>query len=208
MFFYYLKGEYFKLLYISFATAGFFILLMVIFSRGDSDLGMEKNMIPLWIFMALPFVHDVLFQKFRYRYSGPIIYSFIIIAGLSGFYRAAKISTERTSYMKHIIETACESANSNKIIIEKKNLDMDKLAGTWSIANETLLISSVEDPAESKTIYLVDNLEQLKDFDFNKKDVYLCVPFWLEWNYSSLNQQYFKLKQEPYFIYKEQIHLK
>lgn len=202
----YLKGEYIKLLYISVATAGFFILLMVIFSRGDSDLGMEKNLIPLWIFIALPFIHDVLFQEFRHKFSRALIYSIIVISGLSGFYRAAKFSVERSRYLKKIIEVASDTTSSNKIIIEKKNLDMDKLAGTWSIANETLLMSSVEEQEESKTIYMVDNLEQLKDFDFKKTDVYLCVPFWLEWNYSSLNQQFFKLKLEPYSVYGEPIH--
>ena len=181
---------------------------MVIFSRGDSDLGMEKNLIPLWIFIALPFVHDVLFQEFRYKYSRALIYSIIVIAGLSGFYRAAKFSLERSSYMKQIIEVASESTNSGKIIIENKNLDMDKLAGTWSIANETLLMSSVENPGESKTFYLVDNLDQLKNFDLNTKDVYLCVSFWPEWNYSTLNPQYFNLKLAPYFIYKEPIPFK
>ena len=123
-----------------------------------------------------------------------------MVVGLGGFYRAADYYRNRRNYMKQLIEKASNDTNSRKIIIERNNIDMDRLGVTWSFANETLLISSLEGPENSKTIYLVDNLEELKNYDMKKTDVFLCVPFWLEWNYSSLNPRYFRLPREPYCI--------
>jgi len=197
---YFVKKDYLKLAFTFVSFAGFFVFLMVLFSRGNSDLVMEKNLIPLWFFVAIPFIHDVLFQKFRRSHMMPIIYAIIIIIGLAGFYRATVLYGERARYMKQIIATACLTTHSNKVVIEKKNLQMNKLLGTWTFATETLLMSAIEDPSSSKTVYLVDNMEQLKDYDMQKTDVYLCMPFWLEWHYSSLNQRYFQLPREPYRI--------
>jgi hypothetical protein len=198
--FYSIRRDYTKLAYSFAGTIGFFVLLMVIFSRGESDLGMEKNLIPLWIFIALPFIHDVLFYDYKISYLKPAIFALVVIAGLSGFYRATVIYGDRLSYIKQIIESASTTTNSKKIIIEKKNLNMDRLAGTWSIANESLLISSVNGPQFSKTIYLVDNLDEINSYDMQRTDVYLCVPFWREWGYSSLNPVYFQLPREPYKV--------
>ena len=198
---YYLwKKSYLKLAFIIIATIGFFVLLMVVFSPGDSDVGMEKNLLPLWIFIAIPFIHDVMFEKFRYAKLQPLIYLLVIVAGLTGFHRATVIYGDRITYMKHVLESASKSLNSSKIIIEKKNLNQDKTGSTWSYANETLLLSSINGPQNSKTIYIVNELNEIASFDLQKKDVYLCVPFWLEWNYSAINQRYFQLPPELYRI--------
>ncbi len=198
--YYAVKREYLKFAYTGIATIGFFILLMVVFSPGDSDVGMEKNIIPLWIFVTIPFIHDVLFQKFRHTYLRSIIYVGVVILGLAGFYRATVIYGDRIHYMKQIIEISSETLDSGKIIIEKKNLNQYRLGSTWSFANETLLLSSLKGPEHATTVFLVDDLNQLNDFDLQVTDVYLCVPFWLQWNYNSLNQRYFQLPDEPYKI--------
>jgi len=205
--YYLIKKEYLKLSFYFVSTIGFFVLLMVIFSPGDSDLGMERNLIPLWFFIGLPFAHDVLFHEFRFPYMRPIVYSLVIIAGFAGFYRATVLYKERTDYMWHIIREAARQTGSGKIIIEKKNLQMDKLMGSWTFATETLLMSAMEGPQNAKTIYLVDNLEQLKDIDLTKTEMFLCVPFWIEWGYPSLNQEYFQLPSQPYSILENPIPL-
>ncbi len=196
--FYLWKGEYLKLAYTSLATIGFFVLLMVVFSPGDSDVGMEKNLIPLWFFIAVPFVHDVLSHDFKTGFFRPVLFTVVLIAGLAGFHRATVIYGDRLNYMKEIIEVSTETTQSSKVIIEKKYLNQDRLSSTWSYANETLLLSSLKGPEHAKTLYLIDDPSQLKDFDILSKDVYLCVPFWIYWNYSSLNEDYFKLPDEPY----------
>ena len=198
--YYFMKREILKLAFTTCAIIGFFILLMIVFSPGDIDVGMEKNLMPLWIFITIPFIHDVLFHKFRYRFMQVIIFSLVVVIGLSGFYRATVIYGDRIRYMQQVLETSEHTFNSDKIIIEKKNLNQDRLGSNWSYANETLLLSSLEGPQYSKSVYIVDDLNQIKDYNMQKKDVYLCVSFWLQWDYSSLNPKYFQLPEKPYKI--------
>jgi hypothetical protein len=203
--YYFVKRNYLKLAFIIVTTFGFFIILMVVFSPGDIDVGMEKNIMPLWIFIALPFVHDLLFHKFRHFFVQPLIYTVVVIAGLTWFYRATVIYSDRLNYMKQLIETSSDTVQSSKIIVEKKNLNIYRVGSTWSYANETLLLSSLDGPQNAKTVYVVDDRNQLKDDDLQKNDVYLCVPFWLKWNYSSLNQRYFQLPLQPYQIFESRV---
>lgn len=200
IFYYFLLGDFLKLGFSILGTMGFFVLLMIIFSRGDSDLGMEKNLIPLWIFIALPFIHDVLFHDFKIPYLKPIVYALVAVSGLASFYRAAVIYGNRASYIKEIAEFAYETTGSRKIIIDKKNLNMDKLGSVWSIANESFLMTAVDGPEHAKTIYLVGSEQELNDIDRSKSDVYLCVPFWRDWGYSGLNPDYFQLPDKPYAV--------
>ncbi|MCB8999113.1 MAG: hypothetical protein H6540_03450 [Bacteroidales bacterium] len=204
--YYFISKKYLKLLWSLLSVSGFFILLMIIFSPGDSDMGMEKNLIPLWFFIALPFIHDVLFGNFKFQFARPILYAIVMIVGIAGFYRAVKAYHTRLNYIREILTSTSQETNSSKFIIEKKTLDMDKLIGTWSIANESLLISSINGPENAKTMYLVDCPADLNNFNMEEKEIFLCVSFWQSWNYNSLNPRYFKLPPEPYTYIGTDIH--
>jgi hypothetical protein len=205
--YYYTKRHYVKLFYYGFAIIGCFVFLMVAHSPGESDIGMERNMLPLWVLVAVPFAHDFLLIKISIKYlKAAFLYGLIIIISSLFFYRAVKIYTTRTVYVKEILKVASETKGGRKFVIEHKSLNMDLIMNHWSFANETLLLSSLEGKDKSKTIYLVNDINQLKsEFDFQKKDVYLSVPFWLQWSYSSLNHDYFNLPDESYIFIEDKI---
>jgi hypothetical protein len=201
-FHYLLKSHFIKLVYYGLSLIGCFVFLMVTYSPGESDIGMERNLIPFWVLAAVPFVHDLLLNKKLAFYSrSAIIYGLIIFISALFILRATSIYVQRLNYIREILAVASEKSGGSKFIIEPKSLNMDIVANHWSFANETLLLSSIKGKDKSCTIYIATDINQLKSqYDFQKKDVFLSVPFWLKWDYSILNHKYFNLPEEPYIL--------
>ncbi len=76
---------------------------------------------------------------------------------------------------------------------------MSKIIVPWAIGAETLLRSAMISPVESRTIFMVEDLE---NFSYNTEDpyLYLAVHFWRDWNAGSLNLTYFKLGEGSYRV--------
>jgi hypothetical protein len=52
----------------------------------------------------------------------------------------------------------------------------------------------------------VDDINKLRtEFDFNAKDAYLSVSFWLLWGHASMNHNYFNFPLEPYVFIEDKI---
>lgn len=196
--FYLVRRAYEKLAFQLISFGGFFLVMMVLYAPGDSDAGMEKNLLPLWFYVAIPFVHDVLLGKASWGKWRPVFYGIILVCGLAGFSRAVSIYTSRLDYLKMIMNKASADTGMRKFIILKKNVQMDRLVSTWSIANESLLLSSLNGPQNSMAVYLVDDLKELGRYDLQARDVFLSVSFWLQWNYTQLNSTYYGLPEAPY----------
>lgn len=199
--FYLHRRAYGKLAFQFISFAGFFLVMMVLYAPGDSDAGMEKNLLPLWFYVAIPFVHDLLLGTASWWRWRPVLYGIILVCGLAGFNRAASIYTSRLDYLKTIMAKASADTGMRKFIILKRNVQMDRLVSTWSIANESLLLSSLNGPQNSMAVYLVDDLKELGRYDLQARDVFLSVSFWLQWRYPMLNSHYFRLPEEMYTIW-------
>ncbi len=58
MVFYLFRREFGKMFFQMISFGGFFLVMMVLYAPGDSDAGMEKNLLPLWFYIAIPFLGD------------------------------------------------------------------------------------------------------------------------------------------------------
>ena len=196
------RRDYAKLLFQLAAFSGFFIILMILFAPGDSDAGMEKNLLPLWLFVAIPFAHDLLLDSHLKKNVRWLLYVAVILAGFAGIHRAMVIHTNRIAYVKELLEAAHKQSGAAKFIIACNDVNQDKLPSTWSIANESLLLSSISGPLNSKTIYLVDDTAKLPAFASPPPDVFISVSFWPLWNYKLIDTLYFGLPKQPYELVK------
>jgi hypothetical protein len=167
---------------------------------GDSDMAMERAFMPLNIFIVMPFINEFVLE---YRKSDVLAYSFLLVAlviNLAGITVTGKIYKERTAYIDELLENT-QQLPGNKFIMEKADVDMSKIIIPWAIGAETLLYSSLGSPDETRTLYMVDDLE---NFNYEKEntDLFLCVNFWRNWSASGMNQSYFNLQKDSYQIIK------
>jgi hypothetical protein len=68
---------------------------------------------------------------------------------------------------------------------------------TWAVGVETLLLSSLNNPQEAATSYIVEDIDELGSY-MNDPNIFLLTPFWRDWNSGDLNQKYFKLDKSLY----------
>jgi hypothetical protein len=191
------KRDFIKLSYYIISCLAYFTIILLTFRDGDSDHVMEKNFMPLNIFIVLPFILDF---HIKTKYFPLLLCAFVItiyIININKIYQARSFFDQRFEYINKLISET-ENIPANKYIVEKKNIDFNKVGVPWSFANETLIYSSMRSNKNSKTFFIVDDIKNI-DYDINDRNLYLCTPFWPRWNISSLDTFYFYLNEHGYF---------
>jgi hypothetical protein len=194
--FYFLRRRYIQIIYYLSAILIFFLVTAVIYQKGDSPMSMEKNFMPMNLFVCLPFVREILFENRKNRVLKYIIVLSFLTLSIFNIIRESGIYTQRLDYLKKILSNAAVSGE-RKFLVEKQDVDMERLIIPWAVSVETLLYSSMESPDHSATIYISEDFGhfiQLAD----KPGLFLCTDFWLEWDITALNKNYFRMPEERY----------
>jgi hypothetical protein len=194
--FYIHRKKYLRLAYYIISIAGFFVITVLTYHSGDSDMAMERAYMPLGIIICIPFIKEVIFGIERYEFLKYVFLVSILAISVAGIYRTGSVYSNRLAYVDELFKYT-RQYSGRKFIMEKQDVDMTKLYVPWAIGAETLLYSSLDSPGDARTIYLV---ETLVHFDYREEDtdLYLCVDFWRDWNAESLNKSYFELEQGKY----------
>jgi hypothetical protein len=194
--YYIYRRAYVELAYFLITCTGFFLVTVLTYHLGDSDMAMERAYMPLGIFICIPFINEFIRE---YRKNDFLAFSFLLLIlfiSLAGITRTGSIYRERLAYLDKLLEQSTQLPG-RKFLIEKQSTDMSKIIVPWAIGAETLLYSSLDSPDDSRTLYLVDDLEGFQ-FDRDDPNLYLCVPFWPNWDAASLNKSYFILQDGRY----------
>jgi hypothetical protein len=178
---------------------GLWLIIIILFNRGDGNMFMEKNFAP-WILISLyPFI-DIQIQKNK---SKMLLHFLIVVYSINsilGIYEASKPYTKRYEIIENILVSESKT-NRHKLIIQDSLVNHDIWLGTWALPYETLLMSKVlEIPNSSIRIY--KNEESINK-EINRTDLFLGADFIppLPASYL-LNQKYFKLFEEKYIAIK------
>ncbi len=205
MLIYYLSNRSFvKLIYYLLGILIFFITTVITYYEGDSPMSMEKNFMPLSLFICLPFVREILFEfnKFSRLKFGFVI--FVIGISLFNIFSESSVYKNRIEYLSRMVSYS-QKFPERKFIIQKQLIDMNKLIIPWALSVETLLFSSLDSPDSSKTFFITDDVNKL-NYTKDNVELFMCTDFWLDWNIKELNNKYFKLKEGKYRVITEYIH--
>ena len=158
--------------------------------EGDAYINIEKFLYPLSFLCTLPFIYDI--GKSDNKFLTIIKTLSVIIIIYIGFVKinkAGKVYSNRITYLNQMIDKS-KNINSDKVILDKKNIDIKKIGPPWAVGVESILLSSLSDKTIS--IYISNDIRQeiIKPSD---SDIYFCVPFNKRVNVNSLNNNYFKL---------------
>jgi hypothetical protein len=155
---------------------------------------------PLTVFIVIPFINDVAIKAKSY-YS-IIISGILIIALLAGYRRLineGKRLNSNVSRIEILIKKA-DDLNGNKFLFKKTNEINNYTQIQWSFPFTTMVISSMNGPDNVKTIFLYDDLADYEIYLHDRQNIFLGADFWLEWNVSTLNPNYFKLPIDTYIL--------
>jgi len=177
----------------------FMVITFLTYHQGDSDLLMERAFMPLALFIAVPFVQEILYAKKKLAIIGTALIVVIISLSLSRIYRQGNFFKNRTAINQELLWKTAQF-NNRKFIIQQNELGVFTF---WSHSFETILLSAITDKMPTQTIYPSNNIESLTKYTKNTNSVFLGTDFWLEWDIKSLNQKYFDLPDDrPYKVIK------
>ncbi len=189
-FIYFVKSKYYK--QIVFVTGSIVVLAVVTiiaYYKGDADVQMEKDFMPVAYFAYFPFAYFISAGE-NVNFRKIILLPLVLIVGLSLICNTGKKYFEpRITYMTDILE-ATKVFPEQKIILEEKEVDPNS-GITWSYPYETLVLSSLYSPNDSRTIFINSNHLDLSDTI--SRTCFLGAPFWIKWETEEFNPEYFHL---------------
>ncbi|HEX4886975.1 MAG TPA: hypothetical protein VFV37_02915 [Luteibaculaceae bacterium] len=176
--------------------AGFMLITIVVYNKGDGDHAMERSFLPLVCFIGLPFFKEVFIPTLQnHRITGYIALGFLglcIAVGWMHIYRGSKVCSTRTELLVDMLYKT-EGLPTSKFYVEAKKIDTEPLMVHYATSVETMLLSSMDGPQHTKTIFInhgeLDTLnEYVEDYFF------LYTPYWIYRVTKGLNPTFFRLK--------------
>jgi len=195
--YYILNKKFLKLLFVNGFIFSFLLLSLIIYNKGDFPIGMERSFLPLYIFVLIPFVSDVLFSLKKHI----LVSSILLVLLLSNEFINIVIASDK--YVKSIKDTEYLLSKMEKKGVSKAQFFSDEIKPiftNWSSSFESLLLSSLKGKDSSKTFFLQEN------YDFtlreNTDSMFFMTYFWkyTTTNRQKFNSKYFNLPLEPYEV--------
>jgi len=185
------KKSYFKLLLTWACVFAYLLVSLVIYHEGDADHGMERSFLPLAFFCGLPFLHEVVFQSRAGRKVAVPLLAAISFWGFYEIYLQSEIFTQRFDELRGLLSVA-DRKEGDKFYLDGEDYNVNALIVPYGIAFETLLLSSLDGPEESKTIFINQNTVEFEEIK-NEVDLFLFTNFLIRRSDKELNSEYYGL---------------
>jgi hypothetical protein len=174
----------------------FLLIVLLTFDDITWDFMTEKNLAPLNVLVLVPFFHDLFFQKIKFRCIKTIFLLAIIIYSSSLIVIASRDNLNRLNYIKHLTDMT-KKFPEKKFIIQESDLDFKTLLMGWALGTESLLLTSLESPDSSMTIYVPGKEENIW-VDVNDADIYMCAYWAPDLSIRKMDKNLFNLGAKGY----------
>ena len=135
------------------STLVFWLVTLVVYHRGDSDIMMEKNFLPLSAFALLALVYEWPALSRREWLLGGVA---VLLGGcLLGVFLRSDPYRARVDQLVQLVAD-CRSQQVRKAVLVRSQPVADRLMVPWALSVETLMLSSLKGPAAAQTVYLQD----------------------------------------------------
>ena len=197
------KREYLKIGLLLLTITSFLIVNNVIYAGGDSGIVMEKSFVPLGFFVGIPIGYDIVGRyKFNTWLLLVLLFTLLFLR-IRDISKTSKTYTQRIEYVKRVCEFANQQGGQ-KFIIKRQYVNTAHIKVDWAFSLESLLISSLNGPESSNTIYITGAMES--DTAGLHPDTFLHPPFAEKPpQVSDLNPAYFKIAPSTYQLINQPI---
>ncbi len=198
--FYILKKQYLKLAFYLVSVILFLFIIFMTFSRWFYPFIQEKNIIPLNIFLLIPFLNEVIFSSRRLTILRQVFLIILFAVAVVHIVSASGFYTNRIAYVRSLINST-KKFPEKKFIIKQKDIDMNQVNVRWAFAVESLLFSSLNGPDSSRSIFVPDEGDDfMPDPKLNNPMLFICVPWSMNLNIGKMDKHYFNLENSAYRI--------
>lgn len=165
---------YLELLAYLISMMGLWLLIIVLFNRGDGNIFMEKNYTP-WVMVSLFPLLYLPIERIKYNIGIVSVITISILAySFYGVYEVTPMYEKRLYLMDRLI-TEKNPSKANKLLIQDSTVNHDEWLGIWALPYETILLSKVKGmPSTTAKIY---NNEDRINKELNRDDIFLGADF-------------------------------
>lgn len=179
-------------LFLLLCTGLLLVLVFVTYSYLTSDtyFMIDGYLGLIGVVWAIPMLFVVL--KSKQHWWGLVLSVGLLSFGLQRTYSKHTFFTERLEYLSYLMEKNGNDTQG-KLTMQVQSFDWSKTWLRWSIPYETLLLSSINSPADTRTVYVADwdaDMETLLKFSNKLLDEGHLI--------SNLPSQYFQLDTNQY----------
>ena len=156
---------------------------------------------PLTLFVIIPLLFDIV-PNVKKKNILVLLFSTIFVIRLLTIYNHHKPYTARVAWLQEQLDNVKQNYTSNKVIIPFTKELESKLSMTWGIPYETLLLSTLNDPQHSATIFVpmvVDKFKQNIEFQNN----WFVSDFGIIYSDNMDDNPYFNLRKNKYIKIEE-----
>lgn len=147
------KKQWLKVLWLTGFCLGFILLTHIGSPTTPYRFYAEVNYMPLTLFVIIPLLFDIV-PFINKKKVVVLLFSIIFVIRLLTIYNHHKPYTNRVSWLQEQLDNNQRNYTSNKIIIPFSKELEQKLYMTWGIPYESLLLSSLNNPEHSTTIFV------------------------------------------------------
>lgn len=174
--FYFMKKEWLKPGLMWAFSLGFLLLYNISDPQAQYRFYSEVTYLPLSIFVAVPFLFDVVpaFQHKKIgRYTGGLFAGLMVL-------RLATIAWNHQTFDRlfHWIETETERSevlSTNRFLLKKENAPMDTVIMEWGVPFTAMHLSAMKNPQAARTLLILPDFEKYRDL--LGEDHYFLSPF-------------------------------
>lgn len=200
---YVVKKDYLKLTYYLVSLLLFLLVLFTTFNIWYFPFIQEKNLMGLNIFLLIPFLKDVVFVSGRNRIISQWFLILLFVTGVFHVAGAALFYKNRQAYLRNLIAIT-RHFPEKKFIVSESMVDREQVNVNWALAPETLLLSSLQSPDSSVSIYVNDVTGKIDEgTNLNDSNLFICAPWAKNLDIRGLNKRYFNLDNSVYRVLSE-----
>ena len=169
-----------------------FIAMTVIVYRDEAgNIAIERAWLPLVFFAGVPVVCEILpVVARRVQRVVLVIFATLLMVGYGKIVDSSKHYRVRLDGLQEIVERGRREV-CRKLVAPQQEYQWS--VQSWATAFETLILSSLDGPDGTVTLYLEEEPIDEGNPDYGDTDAYLAVPWNRLWNYSTLDPRYFRL---------------
>lgn len=173
---------------------GFILLTAIVYRTDTSAICVERAWLPLVFFAGVPVVCEVVSNvNRRIQIVMTVAFSLSLVLAFVKIVDSSKLYRQRLETLQEIVDDGRREGH-RKLVAPIADVRDQFEVQSWATAFETLILSSLQGPENTATLYL----EEEEPFDENipdygVEDAYLAVPWNRLWNYSTLDSRYFRL---------------
>lgn len=192
------QKEWVKLFLLSGGTTAFLLLTWVAYYHGDAEVMTEKNLMPLAVFIVLPFAQEIYKDSFflQARWKA-ILITLVLVAGFMGIVAEGLNQRKRVQWLRELTEQFAAQGTQRGLVL-KSELKEPFVGAVWALAHETLWYSAYAQGQDGVvTVFALESMDT-PPTDLSVTDLFMSTEFWLIYNAFTLNTDYFKFQEGRY----------